>query len=208
MSCEFQEEKAREYCDYWDFDVLDVYRDKAASGKRADNRPGLEKALVHVCKVRGALVVYNLARLSRSLKDLVEISHLLDKKHADIVLVTEHVDTKMPMGRFYFHMMAILGQWQRETTSEYTRAVLLNMQKNGLRVSSVAPYGQEFHPDDRKRLIPNIEEGHTIKLIVNLHNQGMSVREICDELTRRGRKPRGKAWYPMTITRILDRHTD
>jgi DNA invertase Pin-like site-specific DNA recombinase len=208
MSCEFQEEKAREYCDYWDFDVLDVYRDKAASGKRADNRPGLEKALVHVCKVRGALVVYNLARLSRSLKDLVEISHLLDKKHADIVLVTEHVDTKMPMGRFYFHMMAILGQWQREIsqkprfcTQEQRFCEFKRRPDEGQKNMFGAHFGARL-------VIPNIEEGHTIKLIVNLHNQGMSVREICDELTRRGRKPRGKAWYPMTITRILDRHTD
>ena len=149
-----------------------------------------------------------MARLSRKLKDLVYISDLLDKKQADIVLVTEHVDTKTPMGRYYFHMMTILGQWQRETTGEHTRAVLLNMQKNGFAVSSHPPYGYEGDPYDEKRLAPNMEEIQNIELMINLRNQGMSLREICFELTRRGRKPRGKVWYPKTVSRILDRHTD
>ncbi|MHC4542247.1 MAG: recombinase family protein [Planctomycetota bacterium] len=208
MSCEFQEQKAREYCAYWDFDVLDVYRDKVASGKRADNRPGLESALVDVCRLRGVLVVYNLARLSRSLKDLCDIHALLQKKQADIASTTEHIDTTTPRGRAWFHMMSVLAQWQRATTGEYTRAVLLNMQKNGLKVSSQPPYGYGVDPYDEKRLAPNMEEIQNIELIINLRNQGMSIREICDELTKRGRKPRGKVWYPKTVSRILDRHTD
>ena len=63
-------------------------------------------------------------------------------------------------------------------------------------------------PYDEKRIVPNVAEAGTIRLVVNLDKRDMSNREIREELTRRGLKPRGKVWYPTTVRRILDRHAD
>ena len=80
MSREFQEEKALEYCKYRGFDVLETFEDRALSDRNYAKRPGLCAAMANVCKVHGVLVVYNLARLTRSIRDTVRMSgHIHDK---------------------------------------------------------------------------------------------------------------------------------
>ena len=57
-----------------------VPSDAGISGKRADNRPGLQDALAAICeRRRGALVVFSLSRLARSTKDAIAIAERLDK---------------------------------------------------------------------------------------------------------------------------------
>src|ERR1051326_7091589 len=56
-----------------------VLTDAGISGKRADNRPGLQSALAEVCKGGGALVVYSLSRLARSTKDAIGIAERLER---------------------------------------------------------------------------------------------------------------------------------
>lgn len=50
-----------------------IFRDEGLSGKRSDNRPGLQAALKTIGK-GDALVVYSLSRLSRSTKDTLVLS--------------------------------------------------------------------------------------------------------------------------------------
>jgi len=206
MSCEFQEEKCREYCELHGLDVLAIYRDKALSGKNDKNRPGLQEAIQHVCDVQGVLVVYNMARLSRSIKFLVELSELLDKKQTDLVFVTQNIDTTTPYGRFYFHILAAVGQMQREETSNVTKDILLNMQKNGLRISRRPPYGFALDPNDKSKIISDKHEQGVLDLILRYHKQGLGLSAIITELNRIGLKPRAKMWYPGTIKRIIEKH--
>jgi site-specific DNA recombinase len=218
QSCEFQEQKAREYCEYQGLDVLDVFRDKAASGKSATEkaRPGLNKALTLVTRHRAILVCYNMARLSRSVKDLCAIVDRLQKRSANLVLVTDQIDTTTPMGRFFLHLMACVAQLERETTGEHTRAVLLAKQKNGYLVSRAPPFGfklapecdWELHPETGKKIrkiILDHEEQETIALVRRLHRERYSLQAICYELIRLGRKPRGKTWHRTSIKRILNK---
>ena len=218
MSCEFQEEKARQYCEYHGFDVLAVYQDKCLSGKRADNRPGLQQALVHVCKVRGVLVVYTLARLARSTKDAIIISETLEKKNADLAIVTQQLDTSTPMGRAFFKIMAVIGELERETTAERTRNILRHMQDQGFRISGKPPFGYMLDPknggrytEDKKgnlvkvpgRIIPDHNEQQAIVLMKRLHGQGFNLSQICRQLHKEGFKPRGKKFNHQTVKKVL-----
>jgi DNA invertase Pin-like site-specific DNA recombinase len=206
ISCEFQEQKAREYCEYHGIDILAVYQDKSLSGKRADNRPGLQEALVHVCKERGVLVVYALSRLARSTKDAIIISETLEKQGADLVIVTQQIDTSTPLGRAFFKMIAVIAELERETTAERTRRILKYMQNNGFRVAGEAPYGYKFDPNDAKRILPNQDEINIINLCTRLYEQGKSLTMIMNYLEENGYKPRGKRWYVMSIKRIVEKY--
>jgi site-specific DNA recombinase len=208
MSCEFQERKGREYCDYRGLDVLEVYKDRGLSGKRADNRPGLQQALVQVCKVRGVLVVYDLARLARSTRDAILIAERLERRHADLAIVTQQIDTSTPMGRAFFKIAAVFGELQRETTAERTRAVLKAMQDQGFRVGRYAPYGFKINPKDPKRIIHNPDEVTVINVIVSCYRQNMGWTEIIRYLDNNGHKPRegSKRWMISTIKRIVEKY--
>jgi len=224
MSCEFQESKSREYCEYHGFDVLACYQDKSLSGKRADNRPGLQAALVQVCKEQGVLVVYTLSRLARSTKDAIIIAETLEKQHADLAIVTQQLDTSTPMGRAFFKIMAVIGELEREVTAERTRVALKHRQDNGFRVSRRVPYGFMLDPDHPKKIIKNRATGQTRTLpcqiipcpaeqvnkniIIGLHKQGVRIRDILVYLNKNNIPPRGvaKRWYHSTVGYIINRY--
>jgi site-specific DNA recombinase len=220
-SCEFQEQQAREYCEQHGIDVLGVFRDKAASGKnmKEKDRPGLNKALTMVTRYRAILVCYNLARLSRSVKDLCHIAELLNKRYAHLVFVTEQIDTTTAIGRFFFHMMAAFAQWRRESTGEHTRAVLLDKQKRGYLVSRDPPFGYQFAPQRdweydkerekwKKKIVTNPEEQETIAIARRLAKEGKGATAICRILSGLGRRPRGGKWHRNSVVRILDKRDD
>jgi len=222
MSCEFQEQKCREYCNLHGMDVLQVYQDRSLSGKRADNRPGLQQALVHVCREKGVLVVYALARLARSTRDAIVLSETLARQQADLAIVTQSVDTSTAMGRAFFKIMAVIAELERETTSERTAAKLKQMLKEGYKVGSRPPYGYMEDPKNPTkivhqggkdvkivgRLIKNPYEQGIIELILRCHNQGWPIRKIIEELDRRGLKARVSNWQPTKVQRIIDKFSE
>ena len=87
------------------------------------NRPGLEQVL---CRLRqgDSLVVWKLDRLGRHIKHLIDLTSQLDAKGIHLTSLTEGIDTKNPIGKFFFHLMASLAQMERDITIERTKAGL------------------------------------------------------------------------------------
>jgi hypothetical protein len=80
QSLEAQEERLKQWAAVNGYAMLTVYRDEGLSGKRADNRPGLQAALSAVCANRGVLVTYSLSRLARSTRDAILIAERLENQ--------------------------------------------------------------------------------------------------------------------------------
>ena len=59
-----------------------------------------------------ALVCYSISRLARSTRDMLHISEQLDKKGADLVSLTEKIDTTTAAGRMVFKMLAVLADFR------------------------------------------------------------------------------------------------
>ena len=76
VSLDAQEAKVKAWADLNNADEVVIFRDEGISGKRADNRPGLQSALDAV-NTGDALIVYSLSRLSRSTKDTIALSEIL-----------------------------------------------------------------------------------------------------------------------------------
>lgn len=68
------------------------------------------------------LVVWKLDRLGRSVLDLVKLAEYFHDEGIELLSTTENFDTKTPMGRFMFHFLAGLAQWERDVISERTKA--------------------------------------------------------------------------------------
>lgn len=56
------------------------------------------------------------------------------------------------------------------------------------------------------KLIENMVEARVVKAMVDMHNQGMSLRQIGAFLTQVGvpTKKMGMGWHPETVRRILE----
>lgn len=184
-----------------DYELAAVHVDAGISGKGMANRPGLQAALSE-CKKGSALVVYAMSRMSRSTKDTIEISDRLSKAGADLVSLTEKIDTTTANGKLFFTLNAALNEHARNVISENTATAMRYKKSKGELVGAV-PYG--YRCDDGVNLIPDEKEQEAITLIKDLNAKGLSLRNIATRLEAKGYIPRGKAWYAKTISNILNK---
>ena len=205
VSLDAQQAKIQAWCLANDVELAGVFVDAGISGKRADNRPELQNALAAVSKAKGVLVVYSLSRLARSTKDTIAISEQLDKAGADLVSLSEKLDTTSAAGKMIFRMMAVLAEFERDQVSERTRTAMQHMKTESLRVGQI-PFGSDVL-EGGKTLVPNVREQAVIEQLEALRESGMSYQRIADDLNRTNvpTKEAGKTWKANTVRRILMR---
>ena len=203
ISMDAQEAKGRAWADLNGAESVTIFRDAGLSGKRADNRPALQEALNAVGK-GDALIVYSLSRLARSTKDTITIAEALDKRGADLVSLSEKIDTTTAAGKMVFRMLAVLSEFERDQVSERTRFALAHKRASGEKTGGDVPYGYRL---EAGRLVPDAGEQKALALIHALHKAGNSLRQIARELEARGyRTKTGRThWHPQSVKQILER---
>ncbi|OLQ73218.1 transposon DNA-invertase [Photobacterium proteolyticum] len=92
------------------------------SGAKSE-RPGLEQALQYVRK-GDIIVVWRLDRLSRSLKDLIEMVTSLESRGIGLKSLQESIDTSTSSGKLIFHLFGALAEFERNLIRERTQAGL------------------------------------------------------------------------------------
>lgn len=205
VSLAAQRAKIEAWCVVNDSELLEVHSDAGISGGRADNRPGLQAAIETACKQKAVLVVYSLSRLARSTKDTILIGEKLDKAGADLVSLSEKIDTTSAAGKMVFRMLAVMAEFEKDQISERTKFAMQHKKSKSERVGTI-PYGYDLAIDGVE-LIKNSTEQSAIELVNELNSRGMSLRVIADELTARGYlTKKGKdRWNHMTVKNILNR---
>ena len=98
-----------------------IFKDQL-SGAKAE-RPGLHQALQYA-RTGDTIVVWRLDRLSRSLKDLIEMVTLLESKGIGLKSLQEAIDTSSSSGKLIFHIFGALAEFERNLIRERTRAGL------------------------------------------------------------------------------------
>ncbi len=180
VSLAAQEAKIRQWTELHDHEVLSVHEDAGISGAEMTQRPGLQEAIKRVCKAKGTLVVYSLSRLARSTRDTLTIADTLDKAGAELVSISEKIDTTSASGKMVFRLLAVLAEFERDQISERTKVALQHMRANGRRISRYAPYGCDLSPDGQE-LIPNAKEVRVIARIGKYQKQGRSAGWIAQQ---------------------------
>ncbi len=203
VSLDAQEAKVRSWADLNGAEEVVIFRDEGISGKRSDNRPGLQSALDMVGK-GDALVVYSLSRLSRSTKDTLILSEILLKKEADLVSLSEKIDTTTAAGKMVFRMLAVLSEFERDQISDRTRFALAHKKANGEKTGGDVPFGYRVRAG---KLYRHAEEQKAVGMILELRSEGLSLREICNRMTAAGiaRKRGSLTWHPQVVSDILQR---
>jgi DNA invertase Pin-like site-specific DNA recombinase len=184
VSLDVQRAKIEAWCELNDFELLDVFADEGISGKRVDNRLGLQDALDRVCREKAALVVLKLERMIRCTRDAIDIAEDLRKAGADLVSLTERIDTTSPMGEFFYVLMAAMAQLERRQIGERTKVALAHMRSNGKRISRFAPFG--YRQDQNGGWVEEPHEQEAISLMLPLREAGLSFSKIGEALEVEG----------------------
>lgn len=93
-----------------------IYQEKA-SAKSNSQRPQLEALLSYV-REGDVLHITKLDRLARSVADLTNIVKTLETKGCGLVVLDQQIDTTTPTGRLLLHMLAAIGEFERELIQE------------------------------------------------------------------------------------------
>ena len=149
--------------------VANIFQD-IETGKKKD-RTGL-KQLMEVLKDGDTVITVSLSRISRDLKDLLEIVEEFDIRGINFISLKEDINTTTPTGRLVFHIFGSLCQFEREMISERTKDRLEYLKLQGVKVGRKS----------REQANP-----HKVNLVKNLREQGLSVPQIMQEtgLSRR-----------------------
>jgi len=205
VSLEAQQERIHQWCAVNDHELITIHIDAGLSGGRADNRPGLQEAIRLACQHRAALIVYSLSRLARSTKDMLMIADRLEHAHADLVSLTEKIDTTSAAGKMVFRVLAVLAEFERDLVSERTTAAMTHMRGQNRRISGKIPYGYKLN-EDGVTLIPMDVEQQVVQKMHRLQRSGYSLNGIARSLNESGVLGKtGVPWSAKTVRGVLTR---
>ena len=118
----------------------------------------------HYARDGDTLTVWRLDRLSRSLKDLIDLVSQLEARGIGLKSLHESIDTTSSSGKLIFHVFGALAEFERNLIRERTQAGLAAARARGRRG------GRPKSLDAAKRAIA-----------VNLYDEKKhSVKEICE----------------------------
>lgn len=95
-----------------------IYPD-VITGKLA-SRPEWDKCLTALRR-GDVLVIVRLDRIGRSVKNLIQVVTDLQARGVDLRVLDQAIDTTTPAGKFMFHVLASLAEFERDLIAERTR---------------------------------------------------------------------------------------
>jgi DNA invertase Pin-like site-specific DNA recombinase len=133
---------------------------ETVSGVKA-KRPQRDLALLD-CRRGDTLVVYKLDRLGRSLRELLQIVGDLEARGVGFRSVTEGFDTTTTAGKFMFHMIGALAEFERGLIRERTRDGMAEAKRSGKRLGKPLFFTERRRKEFERRF----RAGESVKQIV------------------------------------------
>lgn len=201
ISLDAQIAKIEAWASLNDYELVQVYSDEGISGASLNKRDGMMQALNKVKKGM-AFVCYSLSRISRDTVDTIQISRRIENAGADLVSLSEKIDTTGASGKMIFNMLAVLNQFERDQTAERTK-LAMQFKKSRNQAYSPTPYGYNREGDE---LVINIPEALTILRIRDMFQQGKGYAAIARTLNDDDVPTKqNKRWRANTVFYLLQR---
>jgi site-specific DNA recombinase len=200
VSLDAQRSKIAAWCEVMGYTLVQTFADEGISGYHMDKRAGLQAAVDAVCVAGCVLVVYSLSRLARNTKETLELGERLNKAGADLVSLSEKIDTTSAAGKMVFRMLAVLAEFEHDQISERTTLAMEYKKAKQERISRQVPYGMRLSADG-VHLEADSDEQAVITLARSLHADGLSSRKIAAQLANKGLYSRAGTVF--TSTAIL-----
>lgn len=200
-SIEGQVRECREYAEREGYNVLQVYADRAITG-RTDERPEFQRMLADASKgVFQAILIYKYDRFSRNRYSFAVWETKLKKHGVKVISVRENV-AEGAAGIVLKSVLQGMAEWYSVDLSE---KVTRGMKENALKAkwtSGTVPFG--YTRDAEQRLIIDPERGEYVRQIFEKVLAGEKYVNIANWLNILGvRTARGAAWNKSSFTWML-----
>lgn len=205
ISLPMQHAKIQAYAALEAMDLEGVIEDAGISGCSIKARPGIQHVLQLVRQREvDAVIVFKLDRLARNTVEALQIASLMDRKGVALHSITEKLDTKSPVGRFFLTLLASLAEMERGIISERIRAVMERKRERQEPRNGNPPYGFRILAG---KVVPDLHEQKVIQRILCLRSGGHTIFGIINILREEGMvNRRGRPFGKTQIHNLLLRN--
>lgn len=193
VSLDAQAAELNRYCREKGWAVAEMYVDGGFSGKDTE-RPAYQRMIRDIQKgTINAIVCTKLDRLTRSVRNLCELNEdILKALGVHLVCVRDGIDTSSLSGGLIMHLLALIGQIERENTAVRVAAAISHIRESGGHYGKV-PFGKMTipHPTQpkMKQLVDCPQNGPWLVKITEWYAEGKQPTEIARLLNANGVKP-------------------
>lgn len=183
------------YSEQKDIEII-IFEDEGFSGKNTE-RPGFKK-MMHMVKAKelDSVVVYQLNRLGRKVKDILETIDIFKEFNCALHSVTEKIDTSSPMGTMFLTILASISQFERDDMIQRITDNMYILAKDGRWLGGQEPYGfkhiRESFTDSHGKiryfssLVIKEDEMEIVLQIYDLYLEMQSLSQVHKYLLQRG----------------------
>ena len=166
------------------------YVDGGFSGSSIE-RPEFKRLLSDV--ERGsvdAVFFTELSRLSRSLKDFLNIFEFTQEHNCDLVCLKTEIDTTSPFSNLVVRILMVFAEFEREITADRIRRNAYERSKRGLAYGGFEPLGYKRDPEYKGKLLIHDEEAKVVREIFSTYLRKRSLMESLKVIKKKYETPR------------------
>ncbi|MBE7439239.1 MAG: recombinase family protein [Spirochaetales bacterium] len=170
--------------------LVGTYVDGGFSGSNIE-RPEFKRLLADV--ERGAIDAIfftELSRLSRSLKDFLNIFEFTQQHKCDLVCLKTEIDTTSPFSNLVVRILMVFAEFERDMTADRIRRNAYERSKRGLAYGGFEPLGYKRDPEHKGKLLVDAEEVKIVRDIFQTYLRKRSLLESLKALKKKYDHPR------------------
>lgn len=207
FSIRAQIDKLKTYALIKEWEIYNIYSDEGISGKNIVDRPAVNRLIEDIKdgKVNNVLV-FKVDRLTRSIKNLMELVEVFDKYNCAFNSLTESIDTETPSGRMFLKIIGIFAEFERENLISRVRMGHERKAREGYTFGSLGTsYGYDLKKGEKIQTINPVEAKIVREVFEMFIKENMSMLAIAKNLSKRGliTKKGSYKWNKSTIKRML-----
>lgn len=208
FSIHAQKEKLTSYANINDWDIYDFYIDDGISGKNITDRPSINRLIEDVKSGNvNNVLIYKLDRLTRSVKDLINLIELFEENNCSFNSVTEKLDTSNAVGRMFIKIIGIFAEFERENLAERVSFGYEQKAREGNYTNCNGVNGYDYIVGSGELVVNDIEKD-IVNRIYDLYLEGNSMIKIAKQFNYENvPTKRGGDWAQSTIKSILTNPT-
>jgi DNA invertase Pin-like site-specific DNA recombinase len=202
LGLDAQRARIEAYCTAQGWTLAETYTDAGVSARTLD-RPALAAAIAALRPGR-VLVALKLDRLTRTARDLDDLTARVLAAGGEWATVEENFNTSTAMGRAMLRVVAVLAQMEREVIAEHASDALQAKRARRERLGTTPLGYRTEETATGRRVVTDPHEQETVRMARELFDAGRSYRAIAAELTAAGRTTkRGGRWHAETVACLI-----
>lgn len=176
---------------------VEISSRKTAADRQIDD-------LVKMLRRGDCLIVSELSRLARSMRQIHNIMHDLQKKRVEVHIIKQNLvakDSDMAT-KIYINAFAMAAEIERDLISQRTKNGMALAKQRGKQIGN-----PNLKADNRKRIEKANKYAESLRGVLSgLIGSGLTQRQIVEELNKSGIKtPRGCEFQLISLQRVLKR---